>query len=221
MIKGLIFDFDGLILNTEETEYNAWEEIYQSYGVHLPEEEWALSMGSLAGDFDVIGILERMTGGHYDRAILHPKADKRFKDLLALETARPGVKEYLEMAQKTGLKIALASSSKRLWVENHLRRLGLWAYFDVVCTSDDVQRVKPDPELFQLAAVRLHLNPNETIVFEDSVKGIKAAKAAGCYAVAVPHRLSNFNGSAAPDRTINSMAEVPLSVLLEEVNKLF
>jgi putative hydrolase of the HAD superfamily len=61
MIRGIIFDFDGLILNTEEAEYNAWEEIFQRLGAHLPVEDWALSMGIPSDEFDVIGILERAT----------------------------------------------------------------------------------------------------------------------------------------------------------------
>jgi HAD superfamily hydrolase (TIGR01509 family) len=221
MIKGLIFDFDGLILNTEETEYNAWEEIYQAQGTHLPVKDWAVSMGRHAEAFDVIGILEQATGVIQDREQLRSQVRARFFALLALEPARPGVKEYLDAAQRMGIKIALATSSDRNWVEGHLKRLDLWNYFDVVCTADDVSRVKPDPELFLLAAVRLQLKPEETIVFEDSANGILAAKAAGCFTIAVPHKLSNLNRSGPYDRVIESMANVPLVELVEKVNRLF
>jgi HAD superfamily hydrolase (TIGR01509 family) len=221
MIKGLIFDFDGLILNTEETEYAAWEEIYQAHGTHLPVEDWALSMGRHAEAFDVIGILEQATGVMQDREQLRGQARARFFSLLALEPARPGVKEYLDAARRMGIKIALATSSDRKWVEGHLKRLDFWDYFDVICTADDVARVKPDPELFQLAVVRLQLKPAETIVFEDSANGILAAKAAGCFTIAVPHKVSNLNGTSPYDRIIESMANVPLAELLEDVNRLF
>jgi beta-phosphoglucomutase-like phosphatase (HAD superfamily) len=220
MIQGLIFDFDGLILNTEETEYAAWEEIFQEHGAHLPEEDWALSMGIPADDFDVVGLLEQATGLHYDRGELKARARRRFLDLLVLETTRPGVKEYLQSASTLGLPVALATSSRLSWVEGHLQRLDLWDYFKAVCTAEDVIRVKPDPALFLLAASRLSLNPVETIVFEDSLKGVQAAKAAGCYCVAVPHRLSNLDGHNLADRVITSMSDTPLEILIEDVNRL-
>jgi HAD superfamily hydrolase (TIGR01509 family) len=221
MIRGLIFDFDGLILNTEETEYAAWEEIFQSHGGHLPVEDWALSMGIPADEFDVIGLFERQTGQSCDGVALKAQAHQRFHELLALEAARPGVEEYLRMARSIDLGVALATSSGLSWVEGHLKRMGLWDYFDVVCTCEDVARVKPDSELFQLAAARLNLKPQETIVFEDSPNGILAAKAAGCYTIAVPHNLSNLNGTNPPDRIIQSMADMPLAALVAEVNRLF
>jgi putative hydrolase of the HAD superfamily len=98
--------------------------------------------------------------------------------------------------------------------------LGLWDFFDVICTADDVKKVKPDPGLFLLAAKRLGLEPGETVVFEDSPKGIQAAKAAGCYCVAVPHKLSNLNGQAGADLVIQSMADTALPDLLNDINQL-
>jgi HAD superfamily hydrolase (TIGR01509 family) len=221
MIQGVIFDFDGLILNTEEAEYTAWEEIYQSFGAHLPEEDFALPMGTSTKEFDVIAILERETGQFHDEAALKAKAHRRFHELLALEKARPGAADYLRQAKMMGMPVALATSSTRDWVEGHLKRLGLWEFFDVICTADDVVQVKPDPELFLLAAARLMLSPEQTIVFEDSANGIRAAKAAGCYCVAVPHRLSNLNGRGAADRVIFSMTEITLEALIAETNRLF
>jgi HAD superfamily hydrolase (TIGR01509 family) len=221
MIRGLIFDFDGLILNTEEAEYVAWEEIFQSHGAHLPVADWALSMGIPADEFDVIGIFEQATGKRCDGRALKMQAHSRFHELLAQETPRLGVKEYLQSARDNGLPVALATSSNRSWVEEHLKRLDLWHYFSVLCTAEDVQWVKPDPELFLLAARRLGMKPGETIVFEDSPKGIQAARAAGCYCVAVPHRLSNLDSHDSADRVIPSMAAIPLMNLLDEVNLLF
>jgi beta-phosphoglucomutase-like phosphatase (HAD superfamily) len=220
MIRGIILDFDGLILNTEEAEYNAWEEIFQRLGAHLPVEDWALSMGIPSDEFDVIGILERATGSACDGRALKMEAHTRFMELLSLETVRPGVDLYLQAAKTSRLGTALATSSNLSWVAGHLKRLGLWDFFDVICTADDVKKVKPDPELFLLAASRLGLEPGETVVFEDSPKGIQAAKAAGCYCVAVPHKLSNLNGRAGADLVIQSMADTTLSDLLDDINQL-
>jgi len=221
MICGLIFDFDGLILNTEEVEYAAWEEIFQSYGAHLPEEEWAQSMGIPADDFDAVGILNRATGLIFDEKIIKAQARDRFLDLLEHEPVRSGVTDYLRSAHEIGLPVALATSSSRSWVVGHLQRFDLLRYFDAICTADDVERVKPDPAVFLLAADRMLLTPQETIAFEDSSKGLQAAKTAGCYCVAVPHRLSLIHDHDLADRVIRSMSDIPLESLLDEVNRSF
>lgn len=219
MIRGLIFDFDGLILNTEEMEYAAWEEIFQRHGSHLSEEEWALSMGRSADSFDTVGILEQATGKRYDRAVLKAQAHDRFHYLLSHEPPRPGVLSYLQSARLIGLPVALATSSSRSWAVGHLTRLDLITYFDVICTAEDVARVKPDPGLFLLAAKRLDLPAQDTVAFEDSANGVRAAKDAGCYCVAVPHKLSYLDGQNLADRIIYAMADLPLVDLIDEINR--
>ena len=102
----------------------------------------------------------------------------------------PGVEDYLQTAKELNLKLGIASSSDRKWVEGNLSRLELLDYFDIVHTSDDVEFTKPDPTLYRLALHSLELNPGDAIVLEDSPNGVSASKAAGIFTVAVPNPLT-------------------------------
>jgi len=122
--------------------------------------------------------------------------------------------EYLTAAKQKNLGLAVASSSPENWVEGHLSRLELRAYFDVVVTSDDVVHTKPSPELFLLTAQKLGTYPADMIVLEDSPNGIKAAKRAQMFAVAVPNKVTEQLDLSEADLCLNSLAEMPLDDLL-------
>lgn len=130
----------------------------------------------------------------------------------------PGVEQYLQDAGRLGLKIGLASSSSRKWVMGHLQRLGLDSYFDNIRTSDDVQLVKPHPELYLSVLNGLGLQASEAIALEDSPIGVQAAKHAGLYCVAVPNPLTSLLSLNQADLQLGSLAEMPLEVLLDKVN---
>jgi HAD superfamily hydrolase (TIGR01509 family) len=126
----------------------------------------------------------------------------------------PGVEGLLRDAQRLGLGRAVASSSSRAWVDGWLRRHGIHELVDVVVARDDVRRVKPDPELFLLAAARLGAAPAACAVFEDSPNGMRAALAAGMRCVAVPNALTRPLVRPAVDLVLASLAERPLVELL-------
>ncbi len=126
----------------------------------------------------------------------------------------PGVETLLRDARGLGLGRACASSSSSGWVEGWLKRHGVHELFDVIVTRDDVSRVKPDPELFLLAAARLGLDPAECVVFEDSPNGMRAALAAGMRCVAVPNTLTSRIERPNVDLVVASLAEQPLAQIL-------
>jgi HAD superfamily hydrolase (TIGR01509 family) len=219
-MKSLIFDFDGLILDTETVIFQAWNEIYTSYGRPLALSDWASCIGTSHHAFDVYGDLEKLAGKPLDREVTRKRHQNRYQDLLKGMKPRPGVWEYLSEARQKGLSLAVASSSHRDWVEGHLNRLQLKDFFQVIRTADDVQQVKPHPELYLSALEGLGEGAQETIAFEDSPNGIRAARAAGLYCVAVPNSITIQLDLSHADHRLESMSDLSLGELLEEVEKI-
>jgi len=215
MIKALIFDFDGLILDTETPDYIVWQEIYAEHGAWLPIELWGQLIGGAgATDFDASIHLEKLIGHPVDRPSLNALWRARSDELIAHQPIQPGVKDYLNDARRLGLRLAIASSSPHNWVDMYLARLGLLDYFEIIKCGDDVRQVKPHPSLFLAALSALHLQAEEVIVFEDSPNGVKAAKSAGIFTVAVPIGLTRQLGVDGADIVLPSLASLRLEELL-------
>lgn len=185
--SGFIFDFDGLIVDTEMPRYNAWHEVYESYGVPLPLRDWWIAIGTGPAVFDPGRNLSELSKGKADSVEVHQAADKRSNELMESAELYPGVAEFIQAAFEAKMPMAVASSSSRTWVIGHLERFKLLRYFQSVFTAESVANVKPDPELYLMAARDLGLPMDQLLAFEDSPNGIKAAKAAGLYCVAVPN----------------------------------
>lgn len=214
MIKALVFDFDGLILDTETPSYHAFRQIYEEYGIDLSLETYSQCIGTSYSAFNPYTYLAEQTG----QAINHDETRARFRQiyeaLLEREQLRPGVMEYLEAGARLGLQIGIASSSSITWIKPHLERFGISKYFSSITTSDVVQNVKPDPELYLLALQSLNVTGPEAISFEDSLNGLKAARAAGLNCVVVPNEVTSHLAFADHDLMIASMKELPLEQLI-------
>ena len=184
MIKAVVFDFDGLIIDTESLWYSAFNEVLQDYGHELPYEVFAQCVGT--SDEALHAFIEEKIGLESIESIVQlARANHRLKtDQLEI---RAGVKAYLAEAKREGLLIGLASSSRREWVEGFLVKLGIREEFAVIKTGDQVERIKPDPALYTLAVEALGVQPAEAVAFEDSANGAKAAVAAGLHCVIVPN----------------------------------
>lgn len=215
MIRAVVFDFDGLIMNTENVEYRVLQDMYGEHGAELPLEVWQQCIGTHADFFDPIAYLQGQIEDKLDREKF--RLDRRERVLSALEDeqALPGVENYLRTAKELGLKIGLASSSSYEWVSGHLRRLGLIDWFDCIRTSDHVEQVKPDPALYRKAAECLGVKPEEAIAFEDSVNGAIAAKSAGMYCVVVPNEVTESLEFGDIDHRMASMAGMELKALID------
>jgi len=213
-IRGLVFDFDGTILDTEEPDYLAWQEVYVAHGTTLPLEVWAEHIGTSGDVFDPVAYLEGQIARPLDGVAIREERRVRLRELIVAKTVMPGVQDYLTEAARRGLGLAVASSSPRAWVAGHLERLGLDAYFAAIITSDDVPRVKPDPALYRAALAALGLSGVEAIAFEDSAHGLAAAKAAGLHCVVVPNSATRNLVFHLADRVVASLADVPLGDLI-------
>jgi HAD superfamily hydrolase (TIGR01509 family) len=216
-ILALVFDFDGLILDTEVPVLASWQEVYRAHGVELPMDTWLETIGTADHEFDPFAHLQELLGRPLDREPLQGDRIRHRDAILHAQETLPGVREYLESARRLGLKLAVASSSRRQWVAGHLERLGIDEHWDVVKTSDDVTRTKPDPELYLAAVEALGVRPDQAVAFEDSENGVKAARAAGLYCVAVPAELTMGMDFSLADVRLGSMAEMPLEELLRQL----
>jgi HAD superfamily hydrolase (TIGR01509 family) len=213
-IRALLFDFDGLIVDTETPSFASWQEVYREHGEKLPLERWAAIVGTIGG-FEPLDYLEELHGP-VDREAVQARRDEHEISLLEIEELRPGVLDYLEEAQRVGLKTAIVSSSTQQWVNRHLARLEQAEHFDEIVTADlDQARAKPRPTLYLEALKRLGVSADEAIAFEDSPNGVTAAKAAGIFTVAVPNGVTASLGLEEADLRLESLAELPRRELLD------
>ena len=208
-IRALIFDFDGLIVDTEGPGFRAWSELYQSHGCSLPFDKYSACIGTI-GAFDLHGYLEEQSGRSFDRSDLENACKARWLELMKDQQLLPGVARCVEFAKTRGLKLAIASSSTQEWVDGNLRRFGLLDRFDAVCTRDYVSAVKPDPALYLLALEKLAITADQAIAFEDSPPGVLAAKRAGIFCIAVPNSLTKDLALDHADRQLSSLEEFDL-----------
>jgi HAD superfamily hydrolase (TIGR01509 family) len=217
-VRGLLFDFDGLIVDTETPSMASWQEAYRQHGHELPVDEWMTLVGTIGAPFKPYEHLEELAGPLDREAVLQKRRDYELS-LTDVEDLRPGILDYLEEAERLGLKTAIVSSSTQDWINRHLARLERAEHFDAIVAADhDVARAKPAPTLYLEALDVLGLAPAEAIAFEDSPNGIKAAKAAGIFCVAVPNSVTAALGLDEADVVLDSLADLPLAELLDRVS---
>lgn len=217
MINGIIFDFDGLIVDTESLWYEAYKEVMGEFRCDLPLEEFSKVIGTT--DEVLNAYFEKITGVTAEEAGLHLKTNELYLQKAGSLALREGVRAYLDEAKALGLKIGLASSSRREWVESYLRKFGIFEYFETIKTKEDVEKVKPDPALYILALESLGISANEAVAFEDSLNGSVAAIAAGMHCVIVPNPVTNHLPFEKYRVRLASMAEKSLAAVLEEVER--
>ncbi|MEC2071388.1 HAD family hydrolase [Alkalihalophilus marmarensis] len=217
MVKGVIFDFDGLILDTETHQYLLLQEIFSEYGCELPIERWQQEIGTHSG-FSPFQYLSENIHQKIDPPILQKQFKEKFNKKLVGEQARDGVEEYLQEAKELKLKIGLASSSNYKWVSTHLDNLNILHYFDCIKTSDDVEKVKPDPALYLETAKELGLLAEECLVFEDSANGALAAKEANMKCIIVPNQVTHTMNFCSVAHRMNSMSEMALKEVIAYIN---
>ncbi|WP_100488974.1 HAD family hydrolase [Sporolactobacillus pectinivorans] len=214
MIKAIVFDFDGVILDSERIMYLVMQKMFHEYHVNLPLSLWSQAIGTQHG-FDSIKYLEERGHVKIDKASFLGERDHLFNTLVDREEVLPGVKSVLSQANILGLKIGLATSSKGDWPRRHLKRLGLSDYFQSIKSMDDVQKVKPDPELYIQSLQSLQVQPKEAIAIEDSFNGSLAAKKAGMYCIVVPNAVTKQMPFGHVDGCFKSLQDVSLEKLIQ------
>jgi len=215
-IAALILDFDGLIIDSETPLFDIWSAIYARHGATLTLDEWQHALGTQGG-FDPYAHLAATVARALDRESLAGFVRHEHWRLCGDQPLLPGVRDRIQEARERSLGVAVASSSPANWVRPWLDQHELLPFFDAVCTRDDVQRVKPAPDLFLLAAERMRVDAASCVVFEDSPNGLLAARAAGMRTVAVPNALTCGLALPGPDLVLGSMAELTLEEILRRL----
>jgi HAD superfamily hydrolase (TIGR01509 family) len=218
MIQALLFDFDGLILDTETPDIEVWKTIYAEHGLDYPLESWSQTVGGWgASTFDPGAALYKLAASAVDVEALKRRHRVESDALIEAEPVLPGVMDYLTAATPLGVRLAIASSSERAWVEPHLVRLGIADRFERIVCGDDVQpgRTKPHPDVFLQALRALQIQPHEAVVLEDSPNGVRAAHAAGIFVVAIPNPTTAQLPLDGANIILKSLADLPLAELLK------
>lgn len=218
-MQAIIFDFDGLILDTESCDLQAWQETFAAYGGKLDFEAWAEWLGVAAADCDLHSVLERQIGQSLDRGVVRTAFRQRYYALVQEQPLAEGVVDYLDDAERLGLRIGLASSGTRDWAEGHLRRFELYHRFHASRCAGEAPQAKPAPDLYEAVLRDLGAQPDRAVALEDSPTGVRAAKAAGLYTVAVPNPVAtglNFDGV---DLRLDRLTDLSLEALLDTARK--
>ncbi len=210
VIRALIFDFDGLILDTETPLIDAYAEIHARHGVAFDRALFIRSVGHAAYAFDPW----HGFSPHADRAALELERRACKDDLLRQQPILDGVVALLDDARRRGLRVGMASNSEHTWVDPHLVRIGLRDRFEFIACREDAVSPKPEPDLYRLVLNRFGLRGHEAIAFEDSHTGALAAKRAKLWVVAVPNASTAHHDVSHADLRVNSLADVTLEALL-------
>lgn len=210
-VLGVLFDMDGVVLDTEKLYARFWAEAAHALGYPMTYEQ-ALGMRSLnaaAGQEK----LESYFGPGVSRTVMRDKRVELMDAYVALHGVdpKPGIHDLLDGLKGQGIKTAIATSSPMVRATAYLGRLGLLEKFDRICSGHDVKQGKPAPDIYLHAAASIGLSPENCLAIEDSPAGILSAHRAGCYPVLVP----DLDGSDAEMRKILFAEADTLPELLE------
>lgn len=208
----VLFDFDGILVDTEWAIYEAWQRTFEVHGHPLPLGTYTRCVGS---DFDTWSPkthLEELTGRGFDWHQLD--ADRQVEIRAGLEKSgpMPGVIPLLEKLRSQGIATAVVSSSNHAWVDGWLEKLCLAPYFETVVCRGDAPRIKPAPDLWLEALRRLGKPAGPCLAIEDSLNGVTSAKAAGLTVWAVPNRTTAGLDFSPADRVLPSLKEFPIGL---------
>ena len=216
-IDTLIFDIDGVIIDTETPDFQTWQEVFRTHGVEFEMEWWTQFIGASVQNGDIFQRLEDLSGSPVDRSHLREQRRNRYLEIIRDNPVLPGVVDYVQEAKQLGLKLGVASSSFRSWVEGHLEDRGILKYFDAITGADDVAHVKPDPGLYLLAISQLGTHPKNALAIEDSANGVRAAKQAGAYCDTVPNPMTKDLALDHADLRLESLSDISLEALLRAI----
>jgi HAD superfamily hydrolase (TIGR01509 family) len=211
MSLAVIFDMDGVLLDTVALAWRGYNEVLGEYGAHVPNEE----IGKLIG----MATREQMKilRGEYDLPespeVLAQKASKRKKELQAVVPALPGARELCAELKRRGVRMAVGTSSGRAEAERMLTMTGLRGYFELLVTGDDVEAHKPAPDTYVECARLLGVQPEQCVVIEDAPSGIKAAHGAGIACVAVQSPFAGKARLAEAELVVKSLRDLTVEML--------
>ncbi|MES2921147.1 MAG: HAD family phosphatase [Verrucomicrobiota bacterium] len=204
----VLFDFDGVLVDTEGAIYQAWLRNFQIHGHDLPLDVYTRCIGSDFATWSPKTHLEELSGLSFDWHDLDARRQEEILRDLTDEGTMPGVIPLLEQLTRAETRRAVVSSSSHHWVDGWLEKLEFAHHFETVVCRGDAPQIKPAPDLYLEAAKRLGLQPAECLVIEDSLNGMIAAKAAGMTVWIVPNRVTAGLDFSEADRIFPSLVEM-------------
>lgn len=210
MLKALIFDFDGVIVDTE----TQWYEIYrdwlkEEYNYDLNIRDYLVCVG--ANSRELFAFLREAIGPEVDGEAFERSATDEFIRRSSVLPLMKGVEALIKDAKARGLKLAIATSATRRKPESHLKRLGILEYFDAFSTAELCENIKPAPDLFLKAAELLKVSPEECLAIEDSGNGLISANRAGMRCLLVPNDITRHCEFEPCYKRADSLADVDLT----------
>ena len=207
-IKGVIFDLDGILVDTEVYQWQGWVEVLKPLGIGLSKEEYFKYAGKTGN------IIESELAKDYNLKIEKGSLLKQ-KERLLIEWFHykelkllPYAKEAVDFFINKGMKVAIASGGPKDEIILKLKKINLYSLFSVITSSSEVKRGKPFPDIYLLSAERLGLKPEECLAFEDTQYGLEAAKSAGFTCFAIPGEFSVKQDFSRADKIFNNLEEV-------------
>lgn len=211
--KAVIFDFDGLLMDTESTMVASWQHEWRRHGLELDLSDfWPGHGGDVTRErYDR---LANAVGPSYDREESNRRRVAHREELHDALDLREGLRDWLQAADRAGVRLAIASSSPRDWVTQHLARVDLVHAFDIIAAGDEVDAHKPDPSVYLLALAKLGVAPPDAIAIEDTPHGVTAAQGAGLACVAIPNPYIAPESLAHADLVLQSAADITFHEVL-------
>lgn len=203
----VIFDFDGTILDSETPEYESHRRFFADHGVHLPEEDWCDGVGIVMPDAHWFDWLCERTVAPPTYERFRETTRRYFREHVRMEPM-PGITALVGALVAAGIPRAIASTASSDWVRSAVDALGLAATFTAIVTGDQVERGKPEPDVYLEAARRLGLEPARCVAVEDSGSGVASARAAGMKTIAIPHPISRQHDFSGADLRLTSATDL-------------
>jgi beta-phosphoglucomutase-like phosphatase (HAD superfamily) len=221
-VEAIVFDFDGLILDTEEPEFLAWRQVWSEAGQELTLEEWSRAIGTVPeqSGFHPLTELIQRSGRSFDEEQLRDRVRSLNRAGVAARAVSAGALSWAQEARSLGLKVAIASTSELAWIDGHLQRLAVAEWWPVVSCFDDCGTAKPDPASYRLACQKLGVEPGAALAVEDSRNGLLAAKAAGLACVVVPSPMTAHMDFSEADLMLSSLGDFSLTETLVRLGRL-
>ncbi len=215
MLKAIVFDFDGVIVDTESEWYYIYRDwLKKDYNYDLKIEDYLVCVG--ANSEALFRFLRQDIGEHVDRYGFEGQAMQEFIRRTSQLPPMKGVTELVRSARKRHLKLAIASSATIRKIQYHLNRLQMLDAFDAFSTADTCKQVKPAPDIFLKAAQLLGCCPEECLAVEDSGNGLLAARKANMPCLIVPNQITKYCDFQGYYKMVHSLEEVDLDKVIQD-----